>query len=98
MFQGQFFLLYLHHHKSDLHFFTIFLPHLPTTSVSEDLFSSIDYLHFLESGFIWFLKPTLQEETIGSEPFEAAMLAWELKDVIPEEFIEARKTLVLATF
>lgn len=31
-----------------------------------------------------------KEETVGSvEPFEVAMLAWELKDVGPKEFMEA---------
>eukprot|EP00434_Breviolum_minutum_P007893 symbB.v1.2.006964.t2/scaffold348.1/size222345/3 len=34
----------------------------------------------------------VEEETVGSvEPFEVAMLAWELKDVGPKEFMEARE-------
>ena len=34
-------------------------------------------------------NPWLQGESTCSEPFEMAMLAWELKDVVPEDFIEA---------
>jgi len=33
----------------------------------------------------------VEGESTCSEPFEMAMLAWELKDVVPEDFIEARE-------
>lgn len=91
-YQGYFFFVSASSQKR----FPLFLPffqkitYIPPTSVSEDWFLSINKgrfhrLHRVPTSNRW-----LQEETVGSvEPFEVAMLAWELKDVGPKEFMEA---------